>query len=47
MLFHVRITVSDQKDGKSQSRMIAVGDTVFFKDDETKEILTENIPRRY
>jgi hypothetical protein len=27
--------------------MIAVGDTVWFKDDEEKVLLTENIPRRY
>ena len=47
MLFHVRITLCDVKDGKSESRMIAVGDTVWFKSDEDKAILTENIPRRY
>lgn len=47
MLFHVRITITDVKDGKSDSRMIAVGDTVWFKSDEETINLTENIARRY
>ena len=32
MLFHVRITLCDVKDGGKKSTMIAVGDTVLFKD---------------
>ena len=51
MLFHVRITLSEVKEGKAKSTIIGVGDTVLFRTNAAGQpetvVLTENIPRKY
>jgi len=46
MIFHIRITVRDQKEGEQKETIIAIGDTIIFENNDNVAILTENIPRK-
>ena len=46
MIFHIRITIRDQKEGEKKETIIAIGDTIIFENDDNVVILTENIPRK-